>query len=90
VRAVPGALGVTASGPGSGAEQGVRWGGSGSGAPDTKRLTVGVEGLMRLAKAFVSSRYVAGAMRSWGDDLVRDRSSYYVMRCLMSPPHSFS
>jgi hypothetical protein len=66
VRAVPGALGVTASGPGSGAEQGVTWGGG-----DGRRLTTGVEGLTRLVKAWVSARYIGSGMKGWGDDLVR-------------------
>ncbi|EIN13385.1 hypothetical protein PUNSTDRAFT_129073 [Punctularia strigosozonata HHB-11173 SS5] len=63
VRAVPGALGVGASGVGSGSEQGVRWGG------DTRRLTGGVEGDQRLCKALVSARYIANAMETWGEDL---------------------
>jgi hypothetical protein len=59
VRAVPGALGVTASGTSSGAEG------------DGRRLTKGVEGLTRLVKAWVSARYIANGMKGWGDDLVR-------------------
>lgn len=65
VRAVPGALGVGASGAGAGADQGVVWGG------DTRRLTGGVEGLQRLCKAFVSAKSLTSAMENWGEELVR-------------------
>lgn len=34
------------------------------------RLTAGVEGIMRLCKALVSSRYISAAMDFWGEDLV--------------------
>jgi RAD50-interacting protein 1 len=67
VRAVPGALGgVSASGAGSGGEQGVVWGG------DTRRLTSGVEGLQRLCKALISARFLASAMEGWGEETVGD------------------
>lgn len=65
VRAVPGALGVGASGSGAGADQGVVWGG------DTRRMTAGVEGLQRLCKAMISAKHVASAMEGWGEELVR-------------------
>jgi hypothetical protein len=34
------------------------------------RLTAGVEGIMRLCKALVSTRYISTAMDFWGEDLV--------------------
>ncbi|CDO70227.1 hypothetical protein BN946_scf184942.g27 [Trametes cinnabarina] len=36
---------------------------------DSHRLTAGVEGVQRLCKALVSSKYVANAMETWGEDL---------------------
>ncbi|KAI9511767.1 TIP-1 family-domain-containing protein [Russula earlei] len=37
---------------------------------DTRgRLTAGVEGIMRLCKALVSTRYISTAMETWGEDL---------------------
>jgi RAD50-interacting protein 1 len=54
VNAVPGALGTTSNGD--------TW--------NRGRLTAGVEGIMRLAKALVSARYVSVAMEVWGEDLV--------------------
>jgi len=42
---------------------------------DTRgRLTAGVEGVMRLCKALVSSKYISTAMENWGEDLVSDQS----------------
>lgn len=38
---------------------------------DTRRMTSGVEGLSRLVKALVSSRYIKAALEAWGEDLVR-------------------
>ncbi|KAI0757326.1 RINT-1 family protein [Daedaleopsis nitida] len=42
--------------------------GSGDGR-DGRKLTAGVEGIQRLCKAFVSAKYLAGAMETWGEDL---------------------
>ena len=60
VRAVPGALGVSMGGGGA----------DGSVKLDTGRLTGGVDGIQRLCKALVSSKFVEGAMQGWGEDLV--------------------
>lgn len=38
---------------------------------DSRRLTGGVEGVQRLCKALVSAQYLANAMETWGEDLVR-------------------
>ena len=37
---------------------------------DTQRLTAGVEGVKKLAKAWLSARYLEAALRGWGEDLV--------------------
>ena len=37
---------------------------------DVKGMTAGVEGSQRLTKAFVSAKWMAGIMGSWGEDLV--------------------
>ena len=37
---------------------------------DTRRLTSGVEGLGRLLKAFVSTRWIRDAMEVWGEEVV--------------------
>lgn len=60
VRAVPGALGVSMGGGGA----------DGSVKLDTGRLTGGVDGIQRLCKALVSSKFVESAMQGWGEDLV--------------------
>ena len=44
--------------------------GSGDSRGDSRKLTAGVEGVQRLCKALVSARYLAGAMDTWGEDLV--------------------
>ena len=44
------------------------------------RLTAGVEGIMRLCKALVSTRYISTAMDFWGEDLVGHHSL-----CVMQP-----
>jgi len=43
--------------------------GSTSSSDTRGRLTAGVEGIMRLCKALVSSKYVSTAMENWGEDL---------------------
>nr|GAT43660.1 predicted protein [Mycena chlorophos] len=58
VRAVPGALGVSLGGRDEGSVR-----------VDTRRLTAGVEGVQRLCKAWLSSRYMEAAMEVWGDEL---------------------
>ncbi|KAE9401979.1 hypothetical protein BT96DRAFT_918567 [Gymnopus androsaceus JB14] len=60
VRAVPGALGVSL---------GVKDDHSSSINVDTNRFTSGVEGVQRLCKALLSSRFVEAAMHTWGEDL---------------------
>ncbi|KAF8898463.1 TIP-1 family-domain-containing protein [Infundibulicybe gibba] len=57
VRAVPGGL-VSLGGK---EEGGVR--------VDTRRLTSGVEGVQRLCKAYLSSRYIITALEEWGEEL---------------------
>ncbi|KAF7306558.1 hypothetical protein MIND_00447100 [Mycena indigotica] len=58
VRAVPGALAVSLGGRD---ETSVK--------VDARRLTAGVEGVQRLCKAWLSSRYMESAMEGWGDEL---------------------
>ena len=58
LRAVPGALSF-----GGREEGGVN--------VDTQRLTAGVEGVKKLAKAWLSARYLEAALQGWGEDLVR-------------------
>jgi RAD50-interacting protein 1 len=36
----------------------------------TKRLTSGIEGVQRLCKALISSKYILNALVTWGEDLV--------------------
>lgn len=60
VRAVPGAISV---GFGGREEGGV--------SVDYRRLTSGVEGVQRLCKALLSSKYIQKALTGWGEDLVR-------------------
>ncbi|KAL1737312.1 TIP-1 family-domain-containing protein [Schizophyllum commune] len=36
---------------------------------DTQRLTAGVEGVKKLAKAWLSARYLEAALQGWGEDL---------------------
>ncbi|KAI0666341.1 TIP-1 family-domain-containing protein [Trametes maxima] len=43
--------------------------GSSEGRGDSRQLTAGVEGIQRLCKAWVSARYLANAMETWGEDL---------------------
>ena len=43
---------------------------------DAKGMTAGVEGSQRLVKAYVSARWMAGIMTSWGEDMVRRSDSY--------------
>lgn len=64
LRAVPGALGSV----GVSSESMGR-------AGDPQRLTSGVEGVQRLCKALISSRYVSAACEAWGEDLVSGRCS---------------
>ncbi|KIY47067.1 hypothetical protein FISHEDRAFT_66233 [Fistulina hepatica ATCC 64428] len=58
VRSVPGALTVS-------------FGGSQDGGTtvDVRRLTSGVEGVQRLCKALLSAKYIANALREWGEEL---------------------
>lgn len=60
VRAVPGSLGVSLGGGGP----------EGSANVDTGKLTRGVDGVQRLCKALVNTRYLEAAMENWGEDLV--------------------
>ncbi|KAI0786115.1 RINT-1 family protein [Abortiporus biennis] len=55
MRAVPGSLGAS--------------GHEGGSSSDPRRLTSGVEGVMRLCKALLSSRYIGAAMEGWGEEL---------------------
>ncbi|TFK57612.1 RINT-1 family protein [Heliocybe sulcata] len=57
VRAVPGAITVGGGDTGAGVSIG-----------DTRRLTNGPEGTLRLVKALVSARYVERTMVDWGED----------------------
>lgn len=57
--------------------------GAGDGRGDSRRLTGGVEGVQRLCKALVSAQYLANAMETWGEDLVRARSLFQVEARLM-------
>ncbi|KAF7320188.1 hypothetical protein MKEN_00803300 [Mycena kentingensis (nom. inval.)] len=58
VRAVPGALAVSLGGRDEGSVR-----------VDGRRLTAGVEGVQRLCKAWLSSRYMEAAMEGWGEEL---------------------
>lgn len=49
--------------------------GAGDGRGDGRKLTAGVEGVQRLCKALVSTKYIASKMEAWGEDLV---GSYYL------------
>ncbi|TRM66203.1 TIP-1 family-domain-containing protein [Schizophyllum amplum] len=57
LRAVPGALSF------GGKEEGGM-------SVDTQRLTAGVEGVKKLAKALLSARYLEVALQGWGEDLI--------------------
>lgn len=58
IRAVPGAISVSLGGQ---ADASVK--------VDTARLTSGPEGLSRLCKAYLSTKYVQHAMDSWGEEV---------------------
>ncbi|CAK5280068.1 unnamed protein product, partial [Mycena citricolor] len=58
VRAVPGALSVSLGGRDEGSVK-----------VDARRLTDGVEGVQRLAKAWLSAKFMIAAMKGWGEDL---------------------
>lgn len=47
-----------------------------SSSADSKRATAGIEGSSRLIKGYVSAKWVAMIMLSWGEDIVRLFSAF--------------
>lgn len=68
IRAVPGTISVSLGGQ---ADASVK--------VDTARLTSGPEGLSRLCKAYLSTKYVQHAMDSWGEEVVRGVHPFLVL-----------